>query len=83
MSSLGSLVNRAADDQGGVSRDHGYTWFGRLTMAIILETFFCGFVQRGESDFRCAIVLPALDIGHTVFTQLFPSFLFFLSSRGF
>ena len=37
MSSLGSLVNRVADDQGGVSRDDGYTGFGGLTMAIILD----------------------------------------------
>lgn len=25
LSGLGSLVNRLADDQGGVSREHGYT----------------------------------------------------------
>lgn len=49
MSSLGSLVNR---DQGGVSKDHGYTGFGRLTMAIILDLLlFLWLSPKGRMTF--------------------------------
>lgn len=48
MSSLGSLVNRVDDDQGGVSRDHGYTAFGRLTMDFILNLLLLWLSPKGR-----------------------------------
>ena len=72
-SSLGSLVNWGADDQGGVSRGHGCVeglpWpYSRPSSP---------FVQRWETDFRrrreASVCISALTF--TVFTQFFPSFI--------